>query len=317
MRKIAWILVVVLAAATLFSACSSTPAESSASTSASTEASTETSTEASASEEASSEASTEASTDASASSDAAADGDTTIKVGATPTPHAEVLEQIKDTLKDKGYDLEIVEFTDYIQPNVALSSGDLDANYFQHITYLNDYNEQNGTDLVSAADIHYEPFGIYAGKTSDLGALADGAQVAVPNDPTNEARALLLLESQGLITIDPNAGLAATKLDITDNPKNLDIVEVEAAQLARTLPDVDVAVINGNYAMQAGLNPTTDALAVESQDSDTAKAYTNVIAVANGHENDAKIQALVEALQTDAVKQYMNDTYNGAVLAVF
>lgn len=313
MRRIAWILVVVLAAAVLFTACSSDAgSNASASTETSAEASAEASTEASAEE------STETSAAASDASSAAADGDTTIKVGASPTPHAEILAQIQDALKEKGYDLEVVEFTDYIQPNVALSGGDLDANYFQHITYLNDYNEQNSTDLVSAADIHYEPFAIYAGKlTGTLDDLQDGAQVAVPNDPTNEARALLLLEAQGLITLDPNAGLGATKLDITENPKNLDIVEVEAAQLARSLPDVDVAVINGNYAMQAGLNPTTDGLAMESQDSDTAKAYTNVIAVASGHENDPKIQALVEALETDDVKKFMEDTYNGAVIAVF
>lgn len=299
MRKIAIVLAVLLVSAVLFTACSSgTSSESPASESASSEVSDSDSTESSP-----------------ASSDAGSD--TTIKVGASPTPHAEILAKVKDALAEKGYDLEVVEFTDYIQPNVALSGDDLDANYFQHITYLNNYNDENGTDLVSAGGIHYEPFAIYAGTTSSLEELPDGASVAVPSDPTNEARALLLLQQEGLITIDPDAGLEATKIDIVENPKNLDIREVEAAQLARSLPDVDIAVINGNYALQAGLSPITDALATESQDSETGEAYTNVVAVRSGHENDAKILALIEALQTEEIAQFMTDNYGGAVVAVF
>lgn len=308
MKKIALILVALLAAAALLTACSGTDDASSS-------ASADTAASAAADESASADAS--ASEEASGSSDAATDEDTTIVVGATPTPHAEVLAQVVQTLADQGYTLEVVEFTDYIQPNVALSGEELDANYFQHITYLNDYNEQNGTDLVSAGDIHYEPFAIYGGKVTDLAALEDGAQIAVPNDPTNEARALLLLQDQGIIVLDPDAGLEATKLDITENPKNVEIIEIEAAQLARSLPDVDIAVINGNYAIQAGLSPIDDALATESQDSDTAKAYTNVIAVRSGTEDSAKIKALVDALQTPEIAQYMTDTYGGAVVAVF
>ena len=306
MKKIALALVAILLVAAFATACSDSADTSSATPDA---AATE--------EVVDNDVATEPADDAADETAEVIDEDTVIRVGASPTPHAEILAQIEQALADKGYGLEVVEFTDYIQPNVALDGGDLDANYFQHITYLNDYNTENGTDLVSAAGIHYEPFAIYAGKTTDLASLADGAQVAVPNDPTNEARALLLLEEQGLITLNPEAGLAATKLDVTENPKNLDIVEIEAAQLARSLPDVDIAVINGNYALQAGLSPTTDALAVESQDSDTAVAYTNVIAVRNGDEETAKIQALVEALQTDEIAQFMADNYNGAVVAVF
>ena len=240
-----------------------------------------------------------------------------IVVGASPTPHAEILAAVKDALMEQGYDLQVKEFTDYIQPNMALDAGELDANYFQHITYLNDFNESNGTDLASAAGIHYEPFGIYPGKTKSLAELPDGAQVAVPNDPTNEARALLLLQEQGLIEVDPAAGLQATKKDITQNPKNLEIMEIEAAQLARSLPDVDVAVINGNYAIQAGMNVATDALATESKDSATAEAYTNVVAVRAGEEESDKIKALVAALETDAVKKFIDGAYGGAVVAVF
>lgn len=301
MRKIALILVAVLAAAVLFTACSG---EEAASPSA-------------AEESAAAEQSTAAEESPAGEDSAAAGDDTTIRVGASPTPHAEVLAQVAEALKEKGYDLEVVEFTDYILPNVALTDGDLDANYFQHITYLNDYNAQNDTDLVAAGDIHYEPFAIYGGKTTSLEALPDGAQISVPNDPTNEARALLLLEDLGIITLDPDAGLAATKIDITENPKKVDIIEIEAAQLARSLQDVDASVINGNYAIQAGLSPVTDAMATERQDSDTAKAYTNVIAVQNGAENSDKTKALVEALQTPEIAQFMADNYGGAVVAVF
>lgn len=234
-------------------------------------------------------------------------------VGASPAPHAEILEAAREVLASKGYDLEIVEYTDYVIPNNALDSGDLDANYFQHKPYLDSFNEQNGTDLVSAGAIHYEPFGIYAGKTASLEELADGAQVAVPNDATNEARALLLLEAQGLIKLQDGAGLAATKNDIVENPKNLDIVEIEAAQIPRSLSSVDVAVINGNYAIDAGLS-VADALAVEASDSEAAEKYANVVAVQEGHENDPAIQALVEVLKSDEIKDFIETTYAGAVV---
>lgn len=248
------------------------------------------------------------------SSEAAATGELeTVTVGASPAPHAEILEAAKDAMAAKGYDLEIVEYVDYVQPNLALESGDLDANYFQHITYLEDFNAERGTHLVSAGSIHYEPFGIYAGKTASLEELADGAQVAVPNDATNEARALLLLEAQGLIKLQDGAGLAATKNDIVENPKNLDIVEIEAAQIPRSLSSVDVAVINGNYAIDAGLS-VADALAVEASDSEAAEKYANVVAVQEGHENDPAIQALVEVLKSDEIKDFIETTYAGAVV---
>ena len=248
------------------------------------------------------------------SSEAAATGELeTVTVGASPAPHAEILEAAKDAMAAKGYDLEIVEYVDYVQPNLALESGDLDANYFHYITYLEDFNAERGTHLVSAGSIHYEPFGIYAGKTASLEELADGAQVAVPNDATNEARALLLLEAQGLIKLQDGAGLAATKNDIVENPKNLDIVEIEAAQIPRSLSSVDVAVINGNYAIDAGLS-VADALAVEASDSEAAEKYANVVAVQEGHENDPAIQALVEVLKSDEIKDFIETTYAGAVV---
>lgn len=241
---------------------------------------------------------------------------TTIKVGASPAPHAEILEVAKDILAEQGITLDIVEFNDYIQPNTAVENGELDANYFQHITYMNQFNESDGTHLVSAAEIHYEPFGLYAGKTTSLDALADGAQIAVPNDTTNEARALLLLQQEGLITLKEGAGLTATKADIAENPKNLDIVELEASQLPVRLGDVDMAVINGNYAIDAGLK-VSDALAVEASDGEAAQAYVNVVAVKEGHENDPAIQALVAALKSDEVKTFMEETYQGAVVPMF
>lgn len=240
----------------------------------------------------------------------------TIKVGATPAPHAEILEVVKEVLAKENIDLEIVEFTDYIQPNEAVESGDLDANYFQHITYMNDFNAENGTHLASVAEIHYEPFGIYAGKTASLDALADGATVGIPNDPTNGGRALLLLQEQGLITLPEDAGLTPTVLDIVDNPKNLKIEELEAAQLPRSLDSLDVAVINGNYAIQAGLK-VADVLALESSEGTAGTAYVNVLTVKEGNENNENIQALVKALQSDEVKTYINDTYAGAVVPVF
>ena len=241
---------------------------------------------------------------------------TVIKVGASPAPHAEILEVVKEVLAEQGITLEITEFDDYILPNQAVEDGSLDANYFQHITYLNNFNVEYGTNLVSAAEVHYEPFGIYAGKTASLAELADGAQIAVPNDTTNEGRALLLLQDQGLITLSEDAGLEATKDDIVDNPHNYEIVELEAKLLPTTLQDVDVAVINGNYAIDAGLS-VSDALAVESADSQAAQAYVNVLAVKSGRESDPAIQALAQALCSPEVKEYIDANYGGAVVAVF
>ena len=239
-----------------------------------------------------------------------------IVVGASPAPHAEILKAANDVLKEKGYELEIKEYVDYIQPNLALESGDLDANYFQHLPYLESFNKENGTNLVSAGAIHYEPFGVYAGKTTSLDELQDGATIAVPNDTTNEARALLLLEAQGLIKLKEDAGLTATKNDIVENPKNLQLYEVEAAQLPRVIGDVDVAVINGNYAIEAGYK-VSDALAVEASDSVAATTYGNVVAVRAGEENDPAIQALIEALTSDEVKAFIESTYDGAVVPLF
>ena len=242
--------------------------------------------------------------------------DKTIKVGATPAPHAAILEQVKEILAKEGYTLEIVEFDDYVLPNTALSEGELDANYFQHITYMNNFNEEYGIKMVSAAGIHYEPFGIYAGKTASLAELPDGAKIGVPNDATNEARALLLLEQEGLIKLEEGVGLSATKTDIVENPHNFEIVETKAELLTATLADVDIAVINGNYAIDAGLK-VSEALAVEAADGAAAEAYVNVIAVMEGHENDAKVQALIKALKTAEVKAYIESTYEGAVVPLF
>ena len=249
--------------------------------------------------------------------DANASDDKTITVGASPTPHAEILNAAKDVLAEDGWTLNVVEFTDYVQPNTALVDGDLDANYFQHIPYLNNFNKENNADLVSAIEMHYEPFGIYPGKTASLDALADGATVAVPNDGSNETRALLLLQDAGLIKlkdgIDPTSD--ATKLDIVENPKNLDIQEIAAEQLPRSLEDVDLAVINGNYALQADLNAKEDSHNTENPEY--AKVYVNVVACRSGDENSDKIQALKKALQSDTVKQFIDDTYKGAVVATF
>lgn len=278
--------------------------------------STSSGTSAAAAEETTAAEAAESSEEAAETTEAAAEAPVEIQkivIGASPAPHAEILKAAQEPLKEKGYELDIKEYTDYVQPNNALQAGDLDANYFQHIPYLEQFNEQYGTKLVNAGTIHYEPFGIYAGKTSDLSALADGAKVAVPNDVTNEARALLLLEAQGLLTLKDNTDLNATRNDIVENPKNLEIIEIEAAQIPRSLSDVDIAVINGNYAIEAGLK-VSDALAVEASDSVAATTYGNVIAVREGDENNDAIKALVEVLKGDEVKKFINDTYEGAVV---
>ncbi len=242
--------------------------------------------------------------------------DKTIVVGAGVTPHAEILRAVESNLKEKGYTLKVVEYNDYVIPNTALEGGELDANYFQHQPYLDDFNKQKGTHLVSAASVHFEPFGIYAGKTKALADLKEGAKVAIPNDTTNEARALLLLEAQGLIKLKEGAGITATKVDIVENKLNLQIEELEAAQVARALQDVDVACINGNYAIGAGLS-VEQALAVEASDSLAAKTYANIIAVKAGNENTDKTKALVEAVTSETAKTYMKDKFKGAVVPVF
>ena len=240
---------------------------------------------------------------------AVASANTTLVIGASATPHAEILEQAATLLADKGIDLEIVVFDDYVQPNLQLDAGDLDANYFQHTAYLEDFNAQNGTKLVSAGAVHYEPMGIYAGKSSDLANIPDGAVIAVPNDTTNEARALDLLEYLGIITLSEDAGETATALDIDENPHNVEIIEVEAAQIPRQLVDVDFGVINSNYALQAGAEVTGTALATESTDV----AYPNVIAVREGDERE-ELKTLVEVLQSDEMVAWINETYQGAVV---
>lgn len=252
-----------------------------------------------------------------ASTEESGDADKTIVVGASPTPHAEILEVAKDVLAEDGYTLEIQEFTDYVQPNLTLENGELDANYFQHLPYLEDFNEKNATNLVSAGAIHYEPLGLYPGKTTSLDNLADGASIAIPNDTTNEARALLLLETIGLIKLDEAAGLEATPKDIVENPKNLSFTELEAAQLARSLQDVDLAVINGNYAIEAGLNADTDALVKEEKDSLAAQTFANIVAVREGEENSEKTVALMKALTSDQVRDFINENYDGAVVPIF
>jgi D-methionine transport system substrate-binding protein len=247
------------------------------------------------------------------STDTAAEGGT-IKVAASATPHAEILEEAKKILADEGWDLEIKIFDDYVMPNEVVESGEFDANYFQHIPYLESFNNEKGTHLVNAGGIHYEPFGIYPGTKSDLSELADGDTIAVPNDTTNEARALLLLQDNGIITLKEGAGLEATVNDIAENPHNVKIEELAAEQVARVAPEVAFVVLNGNYALQAGFSVAKDALAYEASDSEAAKTYVNIIAVKEGHENDPGIQALVKVLKSDEIKQYINDTYDGAVI---
>lgn len=237
-----------------------------------------------------------------------------IRVGAGVTPHAEILREIQDDLEKKGYALEVVEYNDYVLPNTALEDGDLDANYFQHKPYLDDFNAENGTHIVGVANVHFEPLGIYAGKTKSLADLKDGAEVAVPNDTTNEARALLLLEQEGLIKLKEKAGLQATILDIQENSLNLKIKELEAAQVARAVSDVDIACINGNYAIEAGLE---EAIALESAESEAAETYANLIAVKEGNEDTEKTQALVEAVLSNKVKDFITANYKVAVVPVF
>lgn len=237
-----------------------------------------------------------------------------ITVGASVTPHAEILEVIKPILEKKGYALDIKEFTDYVLPNTTLNDGDIDANYFQHTPYLELFNKEHGTKIVSVKSVHYEPMGIFPGKTKSISDVADGAKIAIPNDGSNEARALLLLEKEGLIKLKEGADFNATKLDIAENPRNLEIIEMAAEQIALSLPDVDLGVINGNYALQAGLNAGKDALSTESSDSKAAQTYANILAVRAGEEKSEKTLALIEALSDPAVKKFIDGKYEGAVV---
>ena len=238
----------------------------------------------------------------------------TIKVAASATPHAEILEEAKQILEKEGWDLEVTVFDDYVQPNLVVESGDFDANYFQHIPYLDNFNEEQGTHLVNAGGIHYEPFGIYPGTKETLDDLEDGDTIAVPNDTTNEARALLLLQDNGVITLKDGAGLEATVKDIEENPKNIQIEELEAAQVSRVKDEVAFVVLNGNYALQAGYSVSKDSIAHETSDSEAAKTYVNIIAVKEGNEDNEAVKALVDVLKSDEIKDYINETYDGAVV---
>lgn len=237
-----------------------------------------------------------------------------IKIAASPVPHAQILEEAAKILEQYGYVLDIVEFEDYVQPNLVVESGEFDANYMEHVPYLNSFNEEQGTHLVVAGEIHYEPFGIYPGTKKSLSDIASGDTIAVPNDTTNEARALLLLQDNGLLKLKDDAGLTATINDIVENPYDIEFVELEAAQVARVVDEVSYVVLNGNYALEAGFSVGKDSIAYEASDSVAAKTYVNIITVYEGHENDAKIQALVKVLRSDDIKKFIEDTYDGAVV---
>ncbi|WP_442857335.1 MetQ/NlpA family ABC transporter substrate-binding protein [Butyrivibrio sp. YAB3001] len=238
----------------------------------------------------------------------------TIKIAASPVPHAEILAKAADILKDYGYNLDIVEFEDYVQPNLVVESGEFDANYMEHVPYLNSFNEEQGTHIVDAGDIHYEPFGIYPGKKKSLDEVADGDKIAIPNDTTNEARALLLLQDNGLLKLKDGADLKVTVNDIVENPYNIEFVELEAAQVARVVNEVSYVVLNGNYALEAGYSVGKDSIAYESSDSVAAKTYVNIIGVLDGNENSDKIKALVTVLRSADIKKFIEDTYDGAVI---
>ena len=298
MKKRVVALLLGLAAVTL-AACGGKKAETKAETKVESEAGSEKAQE--------SEKATEA---------AKAEGETVkIKIGATPSPHAEILEAAKDALKKKGIDIEIVTYNDYVQPNLATDQGQIDANYFQHLPYLEDFNKENNTHVVSVGKIHYEPFGIYAGKSKDLKAIQDGAKIAVPNDTTNEARALLLLEANGIIKLKDGAGLTATKQDIVENPHNVEIYEVEAAQIPRSLDSVDFACMNGNFALQANYKPS-DALVTEDAKSEAAQTYANIIAVSEKNKDAEWAKTLVEVLHSKEIQDFINKKYEGGVVPI-
>lgn len=252
---------------------------------------------------------------AASSAPASSGSSITLKVGASPAPHAEILEQVKPLLAEQGINLEIVQFDDYVLPNTALEGGDLDANYFQHQPYLTDFNEKNGTHIVSVGSIHFEPLGLYAGKTASLDAISDGAVIGIPSDNTNGARALQLLAANGLLTLKDGVGLSATELDIKDNPHNIKIKALEAAQLPASLPDLDFAVINGNYAVGASI--ADKVIATEDKDSEAAQTYANILCVREGDEARPELKALLAALQSDTVRDYINASYEGVVVPVF
>ena len=326
-KKLVSLLVTSALAASLLAGCGSSTDNS---TTESTEAAEETAAEETTSEEAAEETDSEESAEETATEEAteetaseeateeteeAATGETvTLKIAASPTPHAEILEQAASLLAEQGINLEVTEFEDYVQPNNVVESGEFDANYFQHVPYLDSFNEEQGTHLVVAGKIHYEPFGLYAGTRASLDELQEGDVIAVPNDTTNEARALLLLQDNGLIKLKDGADLTATVNDIEENPLNLEIKELEAAQVARVIPEVALVALNGNYAQEAGLTVSTDAIAYETSDSEAAKTYVNVIAVAEGNENNEAVQKLVEVLKSDEIKSWIEETYQGAVI---
>jgi D-methionine transport system substrate-binding protein len=309
-KNLTVVLAAVLAAASL-AACGSS--ETKATTAAATEAAaTAAATEAANETEAAGE--TEAAAEAGSAVEALAEA-VNIKIGATPSPHAEILEEAKDDLAAAGINVDIVVYNDYVQPNLATDQGEIQANYFQHQPYLDDFNAENGTHLTSVGAIHYEPFGIYAGKANDLSNISDKAQIAVPNDTTNEARALQLLQANGIITLKEGVGLTATKQDITENPHNVEILEVEAAQIPRSIESVDFACMNGNYAIDAGFKPS-DALAQEDASSEAAQTFANVIAVAEADKAQEWAKKLVEVLQSEEVASYITDTYEGGVIPI-
>jgi lipoprotein, YaeC family len=237
----------------------------------------------------------------------------TLRVGATPVPHAEILEFVKPILKEKGINLEIVEFTDYVQPNKALNDGSIDANFFQHVPYMEEFEKNNNMKLVALVKVHVEPMGVYSKKVKSLEELKDGATISIPNDPTNEGRALLLLQKNGLIKLKDSTSLTATPIDIAENPKNLKFSELDAAQLPRTLQDVDASVINTNFALEAGLNPLKDAIAIEDKDS----PYANVLTVRPDNKDDPAIKTLAEVLNSPEVKKFIEDKYQGAIVPAF
>ena len=240
-----------------------------------------------------------------------------ITVAASPSPHAEILAVAGEVLAAEGYELKVTEFTDYVVPNNVVENDEIIANYFQHQPYLTDFNAENGTHLVSVASIHYEPFGIYSSKHASLDEIAEGAIITVPNDTTNEARALQLLQAEGIIKLADGAGLTATKQDIVESPYNVDIQEIEAAALPPTLDSADFSVINGNYAIPAGLNVAKDALACEDAASEAAQTFANILVVKEGNEESEEVQALVKALTSEEVKTFINEKYEGAVVPIF
>lgn len=309
-KALAAVLTFVLAAGVM-AGCGSTGSSSSAPAEA--EESAEETQEAAGEETQEAEAAGEETQEASGEA-AAAGEDNVITIAASPVPHAQILEEAKKILAEQGYDLEIVVFEDYVQPNEVVYSGEMDANYFQHIPYLDSYNEEHGYDLVNAGGIHYEPFGIYPGTKKSLDEIADGDVIAVPNDTTNEARALLLLQDNGIITLKEGAGLTATVNDIASKAYDIKIQELEAAQVPHVIGEVSYAVMNGNYALEAGFSAAKDALAYEKSDSEAAVTYVNVIAVKDGNQDSAKIKALVDVLKSDAIVKFINDTYDGAVV---